>query len=111
MNDQHSQSIRDSVTAEDWGAYNVIAVSFKEDNNAYAGLSQLKELDSQGRIRLDEASVAERLEDVHVIEKDSVESDFPTITVSGGLIGLLVGIIGGPLGMLVGGAWRWCCVL
>jgi uncharacterized membrane protein len=103
MNDQHSQSIRDSVTSEEWGSYNVIAVSFKEDNNAYAGLSQLKELDSEGRVRLDEGTVAVRQEDGQVVEKDQVDTDFPTMTVSGGLLGLLVGIIGGPLGMLIGG--------
>ena len=103
MNDQHSQSIHDSVTTEEWGSYNVIAVSYQEDNNAYAALAQLKELDSQGRIRLDEASVVERLEDGKVIEKDQVDSNFPTITVGAGFIGLLVGIIGGPFGMLIGG--------
>ena len=103
MNDQHSPSIRDSVTAEEWGSYSVIAVSFDEDNNAYAGLSRLKELDSQGRRRLDEASVVVRGEDGQVVEKDHVESTFPTITAGAGLIGLLVGIIGGPFGVLIGG--------
>jgi uncharacterized membrane protein len=103
MNNQHSQSIHDSVAVEEWGSYNVIAVSYQEDNNAYAALSQLKELDSQGRIRLDEAAVVERLEDGRVIEKDRVDSNFPTVTVGGGLLGLLVGIIGGPFGMLIGG--------
>lgn len=103
MSDQQSPSIRDSVTAEEWGSYSVIAVSFEEDNNAYAGLSQLKELDSEGRVRLDEGAVVVRLEDGQVVEKDHVESTFPTISVGAGLIGLLVGIIGGPLGMLIGG--------
>lgn len=103
MTNQYSPSIHDSVTAEEWGSYSVIAVSYQEDNNAYAGLSQLKELDSQGRIRVDEASVVERLEDGRVVEKDQVDSNFPTISVGAGLIGLLVGIIGGPIGMLIGG--------
>lgn len=103
MQNQNSPSIRESVTGEEWGAYNVIAISFDDDNNAYAGLSQLKELDSQGRVRLDEAAVIVRGEDGEVTEKDRVESTFPTITLGGGLIGLLVGIIGGPFGMLIGG--------
>ncbi len=103
MNDQHTPSIHDSVTAEEWGAYSVIAVSFEDDNNAYAAMTQLKELDSQGRMRLDEATVVVRGEDGELIEKDQVDSNFPTITVGAGLIGLLVGIIGGPFGMLIGG--------
>ncbi len=103
MTNHYSPSIHDSVTSEEWGSYNVIAVSYQEDNNAYAALSQLKELDSQGRIRLDEASVVERLEDGRVVEKDESDSNFPTITVGGGLIGLTIGIIGGPVGMLIGG--------
>jgi uncharacterized membrane protein len=103
MNNHYTPSIHDSVTTEEWGSYNVIAVSYHDDNNAYAALSQLKELDSQGRIRLDEASVVERLEDGRVVEKDQADSNFPTITVGAGLLGLLVGIIGGPVGMLIGG--------
>lgn len=103
MNDQDRPSIRDSVTAEEWGAYSVIAVSFEDDNNAYAAMTQLKELASQGRVRLDEAAVVVRGEDGELIEKDRVESQFPTITLGGGLIGLLVGIVGGPFGMLIGG--------
>jgi uncharacterized membrane protein len=87
MNDQHTPSIHDSVTAEDWGAYSVIAVSFEDDNNAYAAMTQLKELDSQGRMRLDEATVVVRGEDGELIEKDQVDSNFPTITVGAGLIG------------------------
>ena len=103
MNDQNTPSIHDSVTTEEWGAYSVIAVSFEDDNNAYAAMTQLKELDSQGRMRLDEATVVVRSEDGELIEKDQVDSNFPTVTVGGGLIGLLVGIIGGPFGMLIGG--------
>jgi uncharacterized membrane protein len=38
-----------------------------------------------------------------VIEKDRIESMFLPSTAGGGLIGLLIGIIGGPFGMLIGG--------
>lgn len=103
MNDQATPPIHDSVAIEEWGAYNVIAVSFEDDNNAYAAMSQLKELESQGRLRLDEAAVVVRGEDGELVEKDRVGSQFPAVTLGGGLIGLLVGIVGGPFGMLIGG--------
>lgn len=86
------------------GAYSVIAVSFEEDNNAYKALTVLKELDSEGRIGVQEGVVVERAEDGQVIEKDRTESGVLTSTAGGGLVGLLVGIIGGPVGMLIGGA-------
>ena len=38
-------------------AYNVIAVSFDPDTNAYAALTALKELDAQGRVNVDAAAV------------------------------------------------------
>ncbi len=39
-----------------------------------------------------------------MVEKDRVESMSLSKTAGGGLIGLLIGIIGGPLGMLIGSA-------
>jgi uncharacterized membrane protein len=98
MSDQqttHTQPVADG--------YNVIAVSFEDDANAYNALTALKELDSQERVRVQEGVVVERTDDGQVTEKDRIESMFPAATAGGGLIGLLIGIIGGPLGMLIGG--------
>ncbi len=86
------------------GGENVIAVTFKEDSMAYEAMSTLKELDSQGQINVIEASVVERGQDGHVVVKDDVGETFLDATAGGGLIGLLIGIIGGPLGVLIGGA-------
>lgn len=85
------------------GAYSVLAVSFAEDNNAYKALTVLKELDAQQRVGVQEGVVVERTEDGRVIEKDKSESMFMASTAGGGLLGLLIGIIGGPLGMIIGG--------
>lgn len=49
------------------------------------------------------AAVVQRGEDGHILTKDSVESAHSGTT-TGGLIGLLVGILGGPFGVLIGGA-------
>jgi uncharacterized membrane protein len=83
----------------------VIAVSFEDDDNAYKALTLLEELASQRRIGVQEAVVVARGEDGQVVTKDSVEPSSPPATATGGMLGLLIGIIGGPLGVLVGGTY------
>jgi uncharacterized membrane protein len=97
------ESTRSTLNVEGWGSYSVIAVSFEDDDKAYAALTLLKELDSQHQVGLDEAMVIVRQADGRVIEKDRVASAPVPNTIGGGLVGLLVGVIGGPLGMLIGG--------
>ena len=92
-----------SEAPEGWEAYNVIAVSFDDDANAYNALTVLKELDSQRRVGVQHAVVVIRDEDGQLIEKDAIESMFLQSTAGGTLVGLLIGIIGGPLGVLIGG--------
>ena len=82
---------------------NVLAVSFRDDANAYEAMTNLKELESQGQISVDEVAVVTRNADGQIEEKDDVGKDSWAGTASGGLIGLLVGVIGGPLGILIGG--------
>jgi uncharacterized membrane protein len=86
---------------------NVVVVSFGEDaaddKNAYQALTDLEQLDSQGQIKIAGAAVVTRDLDGRVEIKSQV-GDLPYAgTASGGLVGLLVGIIGGPLGVLLGG--------
>jgi uncharacterized membrane protein len=87
---------------------NVLVVSFGEDpendKNAYQALTDLKQLDSQGQIKIAGAAVVTRDLDGRVDVKSEVGNDPYTGTATGGMIGLLVGIIGGPLGVLLGGA-------
>jgi uncharacterized membrane protein len=83
---------------------NVIAVSFEQEANAYEALSRLKELDSKGEIGVHEAAVVSRQEDGKIVEKDQFDQESSAGTAGGGLIGLLIGVLGGPLGVLVGGA-------
>jgi len=84
---------------------NVIAVSFADDDDsAYAGLARLKQLDADGQIELRGAAVVERGADGSVTTKDTAGKEQWEGTATGGLIGLLVGILGGPFGVLIGGA-------
>jgi uncharacterized membrane protein len=108
----YEQSTSNKLVTGGWAGYNVIAVSFEEDRSAYNALTALKELDSQRWVGVQEAVVVIRREDGQVLEKDRVESMFLPSTAGGGLIGLLIGIIGGPFGMLIGSAadcsWGRC---
>jgi uncharacterized membrane protein len=88
---------------------NVLVVTFgddpEHDTNAYQALTDLKQLDAQGQIKIADAAVVSRDADGRVDVKTEVGNDPYIGTASGGMIGLLVGIIGGPLGMLLGGTY------
>jgi uncharacterized membrane protein len=83
---------------------NVVVVAFSDDNTAFEALTTLKELDSQGQLRLVEGAVVTRGEDGHIDVKDEVGDDTLVGTATGGVTGLVIGILGGPLGVLIGGA-------
>src|SRR5919204_935507 len=83
---------------------NVIVVSFAEDSSAYEAFTNLKELGDQGQVSIEGAAIVQRGEDGRIVTKDSVDSEQFAGTATGGLIGLLVGILGGPFGVLIGGA-------
>jgi len=83
---------------------NVIAVTFPEEANAYEALARLKELDSEGTVGVRGAAVVAREDDGRIAIKDQLGGDSFEDTVGGGLLGLLVGVLGGPLGVLIGGA-------
>jgi uncharacterized membrane protein len=91
--------------ADATSAYNVIAVSFDPDNNAYAALTTLKELGEQGRLGVDAATVVVRDANGQIVVKDRAGSFEYAGAASGGMLGLLLGIIGGPLGVLIGGTY------
>jgi uncharacterized membrane protein len=83
---------------------NVIAVSFSEDANAYEALSRLKDLDAKGEVSVRGAAVVMRGEDGKIVTKDQFGDESVEGTATGGLVGLLVGVLGGPVGILIGGA-------
>src|SRR3954466_8350507 len=83
---------------------NVIAVNFGDDAEAYKALTVLKELDDQRQVELAGAAVVVRGEDGHLDIKDDIGDTDLEGTATGGIVGLLIGVLGGPLGVLVGGA-------
>jgi uncharacterized membrane protein len=83
---------------------NVLAINFSEDSKAYEALSLLKDLDGQDQVDLAGAAVVVRSEDGRVEIKDDAGDTGYSETATGGVIGLIVGILGGPFGVLIGGA-------
>jgi uncharacterized membrane protein len=86
------------------GAYNLIAVTFESDDAAYPALAALDELAGRHQLELEEAVVVERDRDGTIVEKKRIGASHVPGVAGGGLVGLVIGIIGGPPGMLIGGA-------
>jgi uncharacterized membrane protein len=99
MTDSGFMSDPDSISPD-----KVVVVSFADDGKAYEALATLKQLGAEGRIEVVEATIVTRDEDGRVHVKDEAGGDSLAGTASGGLIGLVIGILGGPLGVLIGGA-------
>jgi uncharacterized membrane protein len=72
--------------------------------NAYEALARLKELDARDDVGVRAAAVVTRAEDGQVTIKDQFGKESSDDTIGGGFLGLLVGVLGGPIGVLVGGA-------
>jgi uncharacterized membrane protein len=83
---------------------NVIVVSFEDDPNAYEAMTNLKELDGQRQVDLRAAAIIVRQEDGQLEIKDEIAEDGVSGTASGGILGLLIGVLFGPFGVLIGGA-------
>jgi uncharacterized membrane protein len=81
---------------------NVVVVRFSEPSKAYEALSVLKESDAEGHMGLKSAAVVERTQQGELRIADSAENVGLVGTAGGSLIGLLVGVLGGPVGMLLG---------
>jgi uncharacterized membrane protein len=84
---------------------NVIVTTFSEDSRAYEALARLKDLAAEDQIDLHDGAVVERALDgtLHLRDETGNE-DEGLATLTGGTIGLLIGVLAGPLGVLLGGA-------
>jgi uncharacterized membrane protein len=82
----------------------LILVTFGDDSHAYEALAQVKNLDATGQLSLREAGVVQRSDTGLLTLADESDPDVGGGTAAGGFIGLLVGILGGPIGVLFGGA-------
>jgi uncharacterized membrane protein len=81
---------------------NVVVVRFNEPSKAYQALSVLKQCDAEGRIDLESAAVVQRTAEGGLSVSESDDNVGPVGIASGSLIGMLVGVLGGPVGVLLG---------
>jgi uncharacterized membrane protein len=84
-------------------ASNVLVVRFTEPSKAYQALSVLKDSDASGRIGLESAAVVERTPEGELRTPEGEDNLGLVGTASGSLIGMLIGVLGGPVGVLL--AW------
>jgi uncharacterized membrane protein len=80
----------------------VVVVRFTEPSKAYQALSVLKECDSDGRIGLESAAVVERTPEGQLRIPEGTDNVGLVGTAGGSLIGMLIGVLGGPVGVLLG---------
>jgi uncharacterized membrane protein len=81
---------------------NVVAVRFTEPSKAYQALSVLKECSDEGRIGLASAAVVERTAGGELRIPEGSDNVGLVGTASGSMIGMLIGVLAGPVGVLVG---------
>ena len=81
---------------------NVVVIGFTEPSKAYQALSVLKSCNADGRIGLESAAVVERTPEGALLIPESADNAELVGMASGSVVGMLIGVLGGPVGMLLG---------
>jgi uncharacterized membrane protein len=82
--------------------HNLIVVSFEDDSKAYEGLSRLKQASVAGRVNVMGAAVLKRDADGRISVAEATDTVIGAGVAGGGLLGLLLGVLGGPVGIFLG---------
>lgn len=78
-------------------------VTFEENSQAYEALSLLKEISKSNTLMVKQAALIKKnFDGTRFVIKDQLDYQSEDRVFTGGLIGLIVGILGGPLGVLCG---------
>ena len=83
---------------------NVIMLNVSAVEQTQESVRGLRRLHDSGDIRLEAFAVVERTDDGRILVHDQVEDAQVTATAAGAVVGGIVGLLSGPLGLLVGGA-------
>ncbi len=81
----------------------VVVLSYKEENQSFKAFSKIKKAHFEGRIKLEQIAIVRRDAAGELEIEDYADMTGSDKTNKGGLIGLFVGILGGPFGILLGG--------
>jgi len=79
----------------------MLVVVFDDETKAYQGSSALKNLDAERSISVHALAVVTKNADGTVTPKQ-IDGDYPIRTLEGTAIGALVGLLGGPIGVVLG---------
>jgi uncharacterized membrane protein len=83
---------------------NVIALAFGDTEHARNAMQALRQLHRSGDVRLEAVALVERLGDGRTIVLEHAEVADLRGTAGGGIVGAVIGLLTGPVGLLVGGA-------
>lgn len=85
-------------------AENIVIATYEVESEAYQALSEIKHETSNANYTISQAMIVKK-ENGQLNVRDGFDTGLETDdTLSGGLIGSLVGILGGPIGVLLGGS-------
>jgi uncharacterized membrane protein len=82
--------------------HNLIAVTFEDDSKAYEALTRLKQASIAGRVGVRGAAVVQRGVDGRISIPEGADAVIGTGVMGGGLLGLVLGVFGGPVGVFLG---------
>ncbi len=80
----------------------VIIMSFESESKAFQAFSEIKSLHTQGIIEGEQMAVLKHVPNHKLEPVDFIDFTGRDKNAKAGLIGLVIGILGGPLGMLLG---------
>ena len=81
----------------------IALITYKNNSDAYEALSKLKTLSNGTTLEIKQAAIVEKSMDQNNFSiKDGLDFESGNRIATGGLIGAIVGILGGPLGVLCG---------
>ncbi len=80
----------------------VIIMKFDSESKSFQAFSAIKQLHATGKIKGEQMAVLEHRSNHQLEPKDFIDFTGANNNVKGGLIGMFVGILAGPLGMLLG---------
>ncbi|HWV24421.1 MAG TPA: DUF1269 domain-containing protein [Thermomicrobiales bacterium] len=80
---------------------NILIATFDDESKTYQAFSDLKRAASQGQLKIEGMTIVHRTLDGRFEVRDAAMKPFGG-AMAGGIIGSLVGILGGPIGILLG---------
>ncbi|EEL52394.1 MULTISPECIES: DUF1269 domain-containing protein [Bacillus cereus group] len=80
-----------------------VVLTFQEDVQSYKTFSVIKKLHLEQQLKVEQIAIIKRKIDGELSIEDFVDITGADKTNKGGLVGMFVGILGGPFGVLLGG--------